>query len=136
MANLTQVPGSVKAGPHATKKDGICGVTIVAGNVLFLDSTTKKLGLADANGSGDALVVEGIALDGGSLDQPIKYVSKDDALNLGATLIPGTTYVLSDTPGAICPDADMIAADTVTVLGNASSASLLDFNPTVGGVKP
>jgi hypothetical protein len=137
MANLTITAANVKASKTGSiKKDGIAGVTLTAGQVLALDSTTQKLILADANGSADAKSVIGIALNNASLDQPIKYVIFDPNFVVGATLIPGTTYVLSATPGMICPAADVATGDTVTDLGPALTTTTLNLNLTAGGVAP
>lgn len=136
MADLVITAASVKPSARATRKQGTAGATITQGQILYLDSTTKKLGLADSNGTGDTLVVEGIALNAASLDQPVSYATLDPDLVLGATLVPGTTYVLSGTPGGIATAADAVSGDEAVVLGNAKSATVLNFAPLTGGVKP
>jgi hypothetical protein len=133
MANLTQTAATVKASSKATKKDGIAGATIVAGNVLYLDEADNKLKLADANGVASGRIVAGIALNGSSDGQPVKYATSDPALVLGATLVVGQDYMLSDTPGAIAPVSDAVSGDYVTVLGVAISVTELNFAPVAAG---
>jgi hypothetical protein len=93
----------------------------------------NKLKLADANGAAATRNVVGIALNGGSDGQPIKYATSDPALVLGATLVVGQDYMLSDTPGAVAPVSDAVSGDYVTVLGVAISTTELNFNPTAAG---
>lgn len=135
MADLSITAGSVQTGTHATKKQGVAGTTLTAGQLVYLDTNSKLL-LSDANGSAATKVVDGITLDGGALNQPVLYCTLDPDLVVGATIVPGMTYVLSDTPGGIAPVADGITGDTTIVVGVAKSTTVLNFSPQAGGVKP
>jgi hypothetical protein len=81
--------------------------------------------LADSNSAtAEARKAGGIALNGASLNQPIT-VHKAGDLTLGAVLTAGTAYYLSDTPGGICPLADVGAGEYVCQLGLAKSTTVL-----------
>jgi hypothetical protein len=136
MADLAITPDNVAAGPHATKHLGTAGATLAAGKAIYVDPADKKVKLSDANGAAAAKTVDGITLNGAANGQPIEYDSQDAELNLGATLVPGTIYVLSDTPGGIAPATDGVTGDTTVVIGEATSTSLLNLAISAGGVKP
>lgn len=129
MATLAITAANVLASASATKKTGVAGATITAGQVLYKDAAdSNKLKLADANGAAALRVVEGIALHGASNGQPLTYVIRDPNFNPGAVLVVGTTYMLaSDTPGGIAPDADAAAGDYVTTLGVAETTTGLNI---------
>jgi hypothetical protein len=128
MADLTITAASVVAGSNAAVERGSFGEAVTAGQVVYRSSTTQKYMKADSN----SVTVEarhgiGIALNGGALDQPAQ-VQKSGKITRGATLTPGTDYYLSDTPGGICPRADVGAGEYVCLLGLAESATVLDLD--------
>jgi len=127
MADVTVTAASVAASNNSSTKTatGTAGVTITAGQALYKDSTaSNKLKLADASADASAACV-GISLNGGALDQPITYVTYDEAFNPGGTIVAGKVYCVSATAGAIAPVADILSTEFVTVLGVAESASAL-----------
>lgn len=125
MADLTITAASVVAGTNAQRASGTAGETIAAGKPVYLSSTTKKWMLADSNSATvEARTAGGIALNGASLNQPIDVQTSGD-ITIGATLTAGTAYFLSDTPGGICPLADVGTGEYVCQLGLAKSASVL-----------
>lgn len=69
----------------------------------------------------------GIALNGAAANQPLA-VQRSGDITIGATLTPGLAYYLSDTPGGICPVADVGSGEYVILLGLAKSASVLDLD--------
>jgi hypothetical protein len=129
MATLTIIPADVQAGAGATVKTGTAGATITAGQVLYKDTEDDNtLKLADANGAALLRVVAGISLHGSLAGQPIDYITKGAAFEPGATLVVGTAYMLAaDVPGGIAPIADAASGDFVTVIGVASSTSVLNI---------
>ncbi|PDS67960.1 hypothetical protein [Rhizobium phaseoli] len=128
MADLVIVAANVVAGADSTAVNGVAGETITAGKAVYLSSTTKKWMLADSNSAtAEARQAKGIALNGASLNQPIA-VHKSGDLTIGATLVAGTAYYLSDTPGGICPLADVGAGEYVCLLGLAKSTSVLSVD--------
>ncbi|TPI39308.1 hypothetical protein FJW07_14105 [Mesorhizobium sp. B3-1-9] len=134
MADLVITPENVIAGADAGTETGAAGETIIAGQQLYRSSATKKLMKADNNAASvEARTAIGTALNGGALDQPIKFQKSGD-VNVGAILTPGATYFLSDTPGGICPAADLGAGEYVQLIGIAKSASVLTLDYKYTGV--
>ncbi|MBB4272785.1 hypothetical protein [Rhizobium mongolense] len=129
--DLTISASAVIAGSGVPTERGIAGATIAAGDVVYLDSTTTgKWQLADSDAATSAargLGKTGIALNSASLNQPL-IVQTSGAITLGAVLTAGTAYYLSDTPGKICPVADITGGDYFTLLGLASSTSVLNLD--------
>ena len=139
MADISQTPANVLKSSSGNATHGlIAGSTLVAGKVVYADSTdSNKLKLADSNGTTPANSVTGMMLDGGGSGQPVSIVTEDPALNVGATLTAGDVIYLSDTPGGITATyADILSGSTVITLGVANTDGTLNFKPVVGGVKP
>lgn len=138
MADLSVTSSAVVAGNGAPTKTGTAGAAIAAGEVVYLDTaTTGKWQFADS----DAASAEargqtaniGIALNSAAANQPI-VVQTGGAITLGAVLTAGTAYYLSDTPGKICPVADVTGGDYFVLLGLAASASVLNLDVQYSGV--
>lgn len=128
MTDISITAASVVAGADATRVDGIAGEAIAAGKPVYLSATTKKWMLGDSNSATvEARKVKGVALNGAALNQPIAVQTGGD-ITIGATLTPGAGYYLSDTPGGICPLADVGSGEYVCLLGLAKSASVLGLN--------
>jgi hypothetical protein len=118
MADYTVTAASVLASSTATKRDGVAGATITAGQALYLDSSDQTLKLADSNsGTAAARTVVGISLNGGATGQPIKYCTADSGFAPGFSIPAGSVVILSDTPGGLRPVADAVSGDFVTVIG-------------------
>ncbi len=128
MVDITVTAASVVAGTDSVRVDGIAGETIAAGKGVYLSSATKRWMLADSNSATvEARKATGIALNGASAGQPVA-VHKSGDITIGAALTAGTSYYLSDTPGGICPLADVGSGEYVCLLGLAKSASVLAVN--------
>jgi hypothetical protein len=123
MADLTITAASVVAGTNSTRDHGTAGETIAAGKTVFLDATTNKWMLSDNNGTGTR-TVNGIALNGASLNQPLA-IHKSGDITIGATLTAGTDYWLSGTAGGICPRADLTSGMDTIQVGVAKSTTVL-----------
>jgi len=134
MANLAITATSVVASGNSVQRTKLANAAITAGQVVYLDSATDKVGLADNNSATAAIrTVFGIALNGGAANQPI-VVHIGGSLTIGATVAKGVAYYLSDTPGGICPVADLASGEYPTVLGIATSTTVLAFDPQAAGV--
>lgn len=134
MTDLVVTAANVIAGSNSSSTTGVAGETIAAGKAVYLSSTTKKWMLADSNSAtAEARQAKGIALNGASLNQPIS-VHKEGDLTIGATVVAGTAYYLSDTPGGICPLADVGSGEYVCLLGLAKSTSVLAVDISFPGV--
>lgn len=135
MADLSITAANVVAGSGAKKVTGVAGASITAGQVVYADaSDSDKLKLAD-NDSATAAVRSpvGIALHAAASGQPLTYIAKGP-VTIGATLAAGGVYSLSSTAGGICPVADIATGDYNTVLGVATSTTVLDVNIIESGV--
>ncbi len=134
MAALSQTAANVVKGTGAKTGSGFYGGTITAGMPVYSDGAdSNKIKAGRANASGTSNVI-GIALNGGSNNQPADY-QYDGQINLGATLAVGETYVLSDAvAGQIVPLSDLGSGDYVVHLGVAISTSLLELNIFYAGV--
>lgn len=134
MADLTITAANVVKGSGSNVDYGIAGAAVIAGQAVYKDATTGKYLLADDNSAtAAARIPAGIALNGAAINQPL-VVHKSGQLTLGATLTPGVAYYLSDTPGGICPVADLAAGEYSSIIGIAKSASVLDVNISSSGV--
>jgi hypothetical protein len=128
MANLTITAANVVAGDGAVTEAGISGEAITAGQAIYKSSATGKYMLADSNSATvEARRARGVALNNAAANQPLDVLRSGD-LSLGAVLTAGTAYYLSDTPGALCPVADVGAGEYVCLIGLARSTSVLSVN--------
>lgn len=134
MADLSITAANVVRGTDSTISTGIAGATITAGQAVYLDTANNRYKLADNNGA-SALVRTpvGIALHGASAGQPLTILTGGD-VTIGATLTAGVAYYLSDTPGGICPVADLLTGEYPTLIGIAKSTTVLDVNIQPSGV--
>jgi hypothetical protein len=140
MANLTIAAASVLAGANAAidRRHVFGGASVNAGQIVYLKTTEpnpNKWFLADNNATAaEARVAIGVALNTAAQDQPLAVLTHGD-VTLGAVLTAGVDYYLSDTPGAICPQADIATAgETFCFLGLARSTSVLAFSIQIPGV--
>lgn len=136
MADIVIIPANVLPSQNVQPTQGVAGETIVQGDVLYLDTATRAYKKAQANGASPANTVAGVAVTGGSLNQPLLLVQKDPNFLVGGTVAPGETIVLSDTPGKMCPDADPVSGSTKIVLGIGLPGNHMIFSPLVGGAVP
>lgn len=125
MADLNITASSVAAGTGAEIVGCTFGATFTAGQLAYLDpSDANKAKLADAH---DGLVkaeVEGVVLNGGASGQPGRLLRSGN-INLGATLTVGQTYVSSTNAGGIAPISDLASGSYTSILGVATSSSIL-----------
>lgn len=133
MADLTITAASVIAGSGASKSLGTAGATVTAGKAVYLDASDSKYKLADSNGSAALRSPVGIALNGASDGQPLVVLTYGP-VTIGATMTAGVAYYLSDTPGGICPVADVGSGEYPTILGIATSTTVLNVNIQQSGV--
>lgn len=89
--------------------DFIAGVTITAGQAVYLDATTGRLGLADANDAGKEQF-RGIALNGGGAGQAITVLKRGRVYGFTLAGAYDSRAYLSNTAGAL---ADAVGVMTV-----------------------
>lgn len=134
MADLSITAASVIAGANAVIRHGTAGAALTAGQQLYYDDDAGTWKLADSNSAtAAARVAEGTALHSAASGQPIAVHVAGD-ITIGAALSAGVGYYLSDTPGGICPVADVGSGEYPCFLGFASSASVLVYAPRGAGV--
>jgi len=130
MADITVTAASVVAASSASRTNETAGGTITAGQAVFKNSSNVWLAAqADSADTAGTAGKIGIALNGAAINQPVSVVTAG-ALTAGATLVVGETYVLSAAAaGGIAPVGDLETGDYVTVLGVATSTSVLAVAP-------
>ena len=134
MADLSVTAANCVPGSNSRQVVGVAGESITAGKPVYLSSTTNLWMLADSNSAtAEARTPGGIALTGSSLNQPIVVHTKG-LLTLGATMTANTPYFLSDTPGGICPIADVGSGEYLAQLGLSTSTTVIDVNIHTTGV--
>lgn len=134
MADISITAANVQAGSNAVIQRGTAGATVSAGQVPYKDAADGEYKMADCDSATAAVKVPvGIALNGASDGQPLAVQTGGD-ITVGGTLVAGTTYCLSATPGAICPQADLTTGDNVVILGVAKSTTVLALKISVSGV--
>lgn len=134
MADLVITAANVVAGSTSTVENGTLGATVTAGQAMYLDSADSRWKLADSNSATAAVrVPAGIALNGGATGQPVR-VLREGAITIGATMTAGVVYYASDTPGGICPVADIGSGEYATIIGIATSTTVLEVDIHASGV--
>ena len=136
MADLSITAANVTAADGAVVKYiGVAGATITAGQACYIDTANSNvIKLAQSDGTVLESTIKGVALHGASATQPITLASSGN-MNLGATLVVGETYVLSQAAGGIAPVGDLVTGDMVSHLGIATTASNLKMSIVNSGIE-
>jgi hypothetical protein len=126
MTDLSITAANVIAGSGARTVDGTAGASVTAGQAVYLDSTTNTYKLADCDSATAAVrSPDGIALHAAASGQPLEVLTRGP-ITIGATMTAGLPYFLSATAGGIAPYADLGAGDYPTIIGIATSTTVLD----------
>jgi len=134
MTDLVITAANVLSGSGAKITHGTAGATVTAGQTVYRDPTDSKYKLADNNSATAAVrSVDGFALHASLAGQPLA-VHESGPLTVGATMTAGTVYVLSDTPGGVQPTTDLGSGEYPTILGIATSTTVLNVNIQESGV--
>jgi hypothetical protein len=124
VVDLVITANNVSPGTNASKETLITKEVVLAGQGLAQDPSDKKIGLWDSNGVAWKRVPMGIALNGAQINQTVS-VHKEGRVNIGAVVVPGTAYFMSDTPGGICPMADVGTGENSALIGIATATTQL-----------
>lgn len=125
MTDLVITAANVLAGANANTEVGTAGEAITQGKALYKAGATGKWMLGDNNSAtAEARKATAIALCAAAANQPV-VVFKGGDLTIGATLVAGSAYYLSETPGGIQPAADLASGEDVCQIGIARTASVL-----------
>jgi hypothetical protein len=133
MADIVITPANVIAGSDVVKETGIAGATILAGQVVYKEAATGQFKLTDTDSA--TLEVKsgyGIALHASLAGQPLT-VATSGTVTIGGTLVAGTAYYASNTPGGICAAADL-ATEHVVFLGLSTTTAILNIRIINSGV--
>lgn len=131
MADLSITAANVAVGSASTPtKIKQAGEAITQGMAVYKATDTKYY-KCDA----DALVssvCDGIALTPANTDGYFLLAEPSSTpgvslVNLGASLTAGLAYYISTTPGGICVVADLSTGDFATLVGFATSSTLIDL---------
>lgn len=134
MVDISITPANVIAGSNSSRESGTAGASILAGKVVVKNATSGRYVLADSNAATAAeRTPRGIALHAAENGQPLT-IHKAGDITIGATLVAGDSYYLSDTPGGICPNADVGATENVVLIGLAKSTTVIAVDIQVSGV--
>lgn len=131
MTDISITAGSVVKGSNALVENGHAGAAITAGQMVYMDSSGLYQ-LADSNGAAALRVPRGVALNSAGANQPLAIQRQGD-VTIGATLTAGVTYYLSDTPGGICPLADVGSGEYACIVGIAKSTTVLSIGINASG---
>ena len=133
MSDLSITAANVVPGANADIEHGLSGTTVTAGQWVYQDSSTGRYLLADSNSAtAAARTPRGVALNNASAGQPLA-IQKGGLATIGATMTAGVAYYLSDTPGGMCPVADVGSGEYSVILGIATSATVLDVHIQASG---
>jgi len=132
MADITVVAANVKAGAGAIEKSGIAGETITAGDAVHLAADGQIEAAENDLTSVEAAAV-GIAINDAAALQPVKYVVSG-VIDMGAIMTIGAVYIVGAAPGGIAPEGDAVTGEFVTILGVATTTSLLKLGIIQSGV--
>jgi hypothetical protein len=126
MADLVITAASVVAGSTARITEGTAGVALTAGQVVYQEASTGLMKLCDCNSAtAEVRVPKGIALHAAAANQPVAFLTQGP-ITIGATVTAGTTYFVSGTAGGIRPAADNTTGDYVSIVGIATSTTVID----------
>lgn len=115
---------------------GIAGVTITAGQAVYLIAASGKLGLADEDASAEASYPWGIALNGGGAGQAIDVLHRGHVYGFTLTALNyATPCSLSNTAGALLDTgATTNIVARVVPLSDADATKVLFVDCTLAAV--
>lgn len=133
-ADITITAANVVPSANAQKFEATAGATIVAGQLIYLDTADTdatgkgKAKLSDADSATAAVrVVDGMAINSASAGQPIFYITFDPFLTVGGSQTVNTVLISSSTAGGLAPAADLSTGEYLTVVAVVKSGTILYF---------
>jgi len=135
MADISITPANVLSVGSPGVRDGTAGATVTAGQAVYQDAAdANKFKLAFSAGTAEQAAVIGIAQHASLAGQPLR-IQTSGIIAIGATVVLGGVYALSDTPGAICPIADVGTSEYTTLIGIAPTTLQLTLGIVPSGVE-
>ncbi len=135
MADVSITSANVKAASESVRTiQGTLGETLVAGDLVYLKSSDSRYWKTDSDAA-DTAVAAGVVLIGGSAAD-IGTIVTHGAVTFGAVLTAGVVYVLSSNAAKMCAitDGNHASGDFITIVGVASTTSVMTIRPYVSGV--
>lgn len=135
MADISYTTTNVVPGADAVLEVVTAGGTLTSGMPVYRDATAAnkvKACQADtlAKSTCYGIVLSAVA----ALNQPV-VIARSGSVTFGSGLTVGTTYCVSDAnAGGIAPEADLTTGDYKTILGVATSTSVLKLQILNSGV--
>jgi hypothetical protein len=127
MSDLNFTASDIEPAVSATIRQGIAGVKITAGQVVYIDDTdNRRLKLADSSAKASANAA-GIAINTAGDKQPIDFVHAGPISTGTAVISVGRVYVLSQTAGGVAHTTSTMYAsgNYLTVLGVGTATNEL-----------
>lgn len=133
-ADLTITAGNVKVVDNDSDVERVrFGEAVTQGQAVYRKDSDGKWYKTDCDSAtAEVCEVDGVVLTPASTNE-YGYVVTGGLMNVGATLTVGEIYVASDTAGGIRPEADNGSGDTVTIIGVATTTSILWVHPFSSG---
>jgi len=132
MPDLVPVAGDVyPTAVGSSMEMVVIGETVSDGDVLYYDSSLEKWYVCDCTDA-DKINAQRVAMVSGILDDSIPAIKPGAIFQIGAAIVKGGLYVLSE-GGAIAPSADLASLDNVVVVGVGASTTEIEFSPWVTG---
>jgi len=131
MSNLSPTAANVKRVSGATFQK-IAGGTIARGDACYIKASDNKAYQGQCDGTAEEAEALYIALNDAAADQPVT-LQKGGEVNMGAIFTVGVVYCLSATAGKICPFADLVSTNRLTIIGAARTTSILRLAPCAPG---
>lgn len=126
MSDISVTVGNVKWIRGVPPFKGTAGATVTRGQVAYLNTSTGKYGLADAD-TDAASEVAGVFLTDGYDGADCLIAPPGAVIDWGDDLDPGTIYVLSTTAGGVAPWDDLGDGDYVVVLAIGGGDSVAEI---------
>tara|TARA_R100001129_G_scaffold1482_1_gene1377 strand:- start:1152 stop:1580 length:429 start_codon:yes stop_codon:yes gene_type:complete len=126
--NLSITPGDVAVEDGGTIVKSVqFGSAVTAGEPVYRSSSDGKYRPGDASAASTARVI-GIVYEAADADA-YGFIVTNGSMDVGATLVPGRAYAVSDTAGKICAMDSNYEAESgifITTLGVAVATDQLD----------
>ncbi|MCC6492644.1 MAG: hypothetical protein IT424_06460 [Pirellulales bacterium] len=135
MADLSITAASVALKDNAARTRLVkFGEAVTQGQAVYRKSSDGEYYKCQSDGTAEEANCAGIAIDKAGADG-YGYIIEEGNVDLGATLAVGQAYCVSPAAGAICPYADLVSTNYVTLLGVATAADKLALAPLASGVQ-
>lgn len=132
-------PANVSSSSSDSRSSIQVGEVVNAGDILYLKAADGKWWKADCltaekAGSGSPGNLKIALSNAPAAGQWILGADANSNVTLGSVLTKGNIYVLAATGGKFGPPADLVSTDQLTIIGYATSSTVLRFEPKPTGV--